>query len=70
MRGSDNLPDDIEKHVAEWIGAVSHLWPGITPHPAGHPGSVWDLSVTTWLNLVAEARAYIERTKQQQTRRR
>lgn len=28
---------------------MSRLWPGVTPHPSGCPGSVWDLEYHVWL---------------------
>lgn len=43
---------------------VCHRWPGITPHPAGHPGSVWDLHYGTWVQFALAADHYVEQMKE------
>lgn len=40
---------DLEQHVYSRMITVAHVWPGITPHPHGFPGSVWDLPLDVWL---------------------
>jgi hypothetical protein len=43
---------------------VSRLWGGLTPHPSGHPGSVWDLPYSTWLMFAAAADEYVAKMKE------
>lgn len=42
---------------------VCHLWPGITPHRSGMPGSVWDLDYGVWLGFAKAADDYIAANK-------
>lgn len=56
--------------MREHAPLLSHYFPGITPHPAGRSGSVWDLDATTYLNLCTQAIALQEERKKAASRRR
>lgn len=49
---------------------ISHFFAGITPHPSGHAGSVWDLDVHTYLGMCAQALAMQDARKQRASRTR
>lgn len=49
---------------------MCRLWPGITPHPSGHPGSVWDLTVGMWDLFAAATDEYLKRKKEAEDARR
>lgn len=55
---------DIEEHVYSRLVTVCHLWPGIAPHPSGHPGSVWDLPLGVWLGFAAACDEYRRQQKE------
>lgn len=56
--------------MRDHVALLSHYFPGITPHPAGRAGSVWDLDAHTYLSLCKQALALQEARKQAGARRR
>lgn len=56
--------------MREHAPLLSHYFPGITPHPAGRAGSVWDLDANTYLDLCRQALALQEARKRGPSRTR
>ena len=62
--------EDVEEAVARRILTICQLWPGITPHPSGRAGSVWDLTLGMWDLFAAAADDHNKRAKEAQDARR